>query len=134
MPNMNFDNLPDCLTVFRREDKEKVTLVRGIYKDTYTATYENGAVSGYTEEQIGLMLKNGQWILEDAIKPSHYHQNGIDVIQFAKMQFPKEEVKGFMRINILKYATRYDRKGGVEDLKKLAKYTDLLIELEEEEQ
>lgn len=64
-------------------------------------------------------------------KPAHYHNNGIDVIGFAELQFPTEELKGFYRINILKYVTRFDRKNGVEDLKKAAYYLDKLIELEE---
>lgn len=65
------------------------------------------------------------------IKPEHYERNGIDVLDFADMQFSKEENKGFYRINILKYVTRYDRKGGLSDLKKAADYLKLLIDLEE---
>lgn len=65
-------------------------------------------------------------------RPKHYHRNGIDVIQFSKLQFAKEELKGFIRINILKYVTRYDRKNGMDDLKKAADYLNMLIELEEE--
>jgi hypothetical protein len=64
--------------------------------------------------------------------PEHYERNGIDVIGFAELQFPKEERKGFYRINILKYVTRYDRKNGLEDLKKAADYLNMLIELEEQ--
>jgi hypothetical protein len=63
-------------------------------------------------------------------KPSHYHKNGIDVIKFAEMQFSKEEQKGFYKINALKYITRYDRKNGVEDLKKAQFYLNKLIEME----
>lgn len=44
-------------------------------------------------------------------QPDHYHKNGIDVIAFSELQFSTEELKGFYRINILKYTTRYDRKG-----------------------
>ena len=64
--------------------------------------------------------------------PTHYHQNGIDVIGFAGLQFSKEQLKGFHRINVLKYVTRYDRKNGVEDLEKAKYYIDRLIELEGE--
>lgn len=67
----------------------------------------------------------------DVIKqPSHYHKGGIDVIVFSELQFCKDELKGFYRINILKYVTRYDRKNGVEDLKKAEFYLNKLIELE----
>jgi hypothetical protein len=71
------------------------------------------------------------FVFEDLIhKPSHYHQNGIDVIGFAELQFSKEELKGFYRINIIKYVTRYDRKNRIEDLKKARFYLDKLITLE----
>lgn len=70
--------------------------------------------------------------LEDVInKPSHYHQNGIDVIGFSELQFKKEELKGFFRINVLKYVTRYDKKNNVEDLEKASFYLNKLIGLEE---
>ncbi|TLS37754.1 DUF3310 domain-containing protein [Pseudalkalibacillus caeni] len=72
--------------------------------------------------------------LEDIInEPNHYHKNGIDVIGFSEMQFPKEELKGFYRINVIKYATRYDRKNGTEDLEKAVFYLRKLIELSQEE-
>jgi hypothetical protein len=43
----------------------------------------------------------------------------VDVIEFAKMHFPKEQVKGFLRINALKYLVRYEEKGGLDDLDKV---------------
>jgi hypothetical protein len=70
--------------------------------------------------------------LEDVINhPSHYHQNGIDVIAFSELQFDKSELKGFYRINVLKYVTRYDRKNNVEDLNKASFYLNKLIKLED---
>lgn len=69
--------------------------------------------------------------LPEIERPGHYERNGIDVIGFAELQFPKEENKGFYRINILKYVTRYDRKNGLDDLKKAADYLNKLIALEE---
>lgn len=63
--------------------------------------------------------------------PAHYHKNGIDVIGFSELQFDAAELKGFYRINILKYVTRYDRKNGIEDLRKAAFYLNKLIEAEE---
>lgn len=63
--------------------------------------------------------------------PNHYHKNGIDVIKFAELQFSKEELKGFFRINALKYITRFDRKNGIEDLKKGLFYLNKLLEMED---
>jgi hypothetical protein len=67
----------------------------------------------------------------DVLKPSYYWKGGIDVIEFAKMHFPREQVKGFLRINSLKYLVRYDEKGGVDDLEKSMNYTRMLKEMEE---
>lgn len=74
----------------------------------------------------------GDDMTEDIInKPNHYHKGGIDVIEFAGMKFAPEELKGFCRINALKYITRYDQKNGVQDLRKAQFYINKLIELEE---
>lgn len=57
--------------------------------------------------------------------PNHYTQSGIEVIDFIvawKMSF--------LQGNVIKYVTRYQLKGGVEDLKKAAQYLAWLIELE----
>ncbi|MED3623241.1 DUF3310 domain-containing protein [Neobacillus thermocopriae] len=67
---------------------------------------------------------------EDIInKPNHYHKNGIDVIGYSELQFSCEELKGFYRINVLKYVTRYDRKNGLEDLQKAKFYLEKLMEV-----
>ena len=70
---------------------------------------------------------------EDVInKPNHYHKNGIDVIGFCEAQFSKDELRGFYRINVLKYVTRYQDKNGVQDLEKAEFYLQKLIELEKD--
>jgi hypothetical protein len=68
---------------------------------------------------------------EDEINaPKHYHKNGIDVIGFAELHYSKEELKGFYRINIIKYVDRYDTKGGLKSLEKAEFYLKKLMELE----
>jgi hypothetical protein len=70
-------------------------------------------------------------VIEDKINhPNHYHDGGIDVIAFSEMKFSKEQIKGFYRINVLKYVTRYEKKNGIEDLNKAEFYIKKLIELE----
>ena len=75
-------------------------------------------------------MKENMTFEEVIHNPVHYHQGGIDVIGFSERQFSKTELKGFFRINILKYVTRYDRKNKLEDLKKAQFYLNKLIELE----
>lgn len=68
---------------------------------------------------------------DDINTPAHYHSGGIDVIGFAEKQFSKEQLIGSHRINVLKYVTRFDKKGSpLKDLKKARFYIDKLIDLE----
>lgn len=64
------------------------------------------------------------------IKPDYYHKGGLDVIGFMEMKVSVEEMRGFFRGNVLKYVTRFDKKGGVKDLEKAHYYLERLIELE----
>lgn len=63
-------------------------------------------------------------------KPDHYHVGKIDVLAFSQENFTYEELKGFYRINIVKYVTRYDKKNGMEDLRKAEDYLCKLMDLE----
>ncbi|ARM70155.1 nucleotide kinase [Bacillus phage Harambe] len=70
---------------------------------------------------------------EDLInKPNHYHAGGTDVVSFCNGKVSKEQMKGFYRVNVLKYVSRYELKNGIEDLKKAKWNLEKLIELEEE--
>lgn len=58
----------------------------------------------------------------------HYTNNGIQPIQIMKANMTKEEYRGFLEGNILKYPLRYKHKNGLEDLKKAKTYLTWLIE------
>ncbi|MCH1677428.1 DUF3310 domain-containing protein [Enterococcus faecalis] len=58
----------------------------------------------------------------------HYTVNGIQPIQIMKANMKKEEYRGFLEGNILKYPLRYKHKNGLEDLKKAKTYLSWLIE------
>lgn len=64
---------------------------------------------------------------ESPSKPAHY-DTGIDAIAFMRANCPPEQVEGFLRGNALKYLQRYDKKNGVQDLKKARHYIEMLIE------
>lgn len=68
---------------------------------------------------------------DDPTKPNHYHKNGMDLFAFGELKLSKEEMKGFYRMNVMKYVLRYDMKNGVEDLEKAEVYLKKLIKLEE---
>lgn len=62
-------------------------------------------------------------------KPHHYHKGGIDVLTYVKDKVSQEKMEGFLQINVLKYVTRYEEKGGSEDLEKAMFYLKKLIEI-----
>lgn len=67
----------------------------------------------------------------DAIKPLHYVvNNGLQTIDLIEGMMTDHQAKGFLIGNIIKYLSRYERKNGVEDLKKAKWYLERLIEKE----
>ena len=60
--------------------------------------------------------------------PDHYTQGGIETIDIIKAKLTPEEFAGYCKGNVIKYVTRANLKGGLEDLKKAAVYLDWLIE------
>lgn len=67
--------------------------------------------------------------MNDYIKqPAHYTSGGIECIDYLRFTLPKEQFRGFLRGNIVKYMHRFDKKNGVQDLKKARQYLDWLIE------
>lgn len=68
---------------------------------------------------------------EDIInEPNHYHKGGVDVIAFCNGKVSDEQMKGFYRVNVIKYVGRYELKNGLQDLEKARWNLDKLIELE----
>jgi len=64
----------------------------------------------------------------DNINPQHY-KNGIETIDYIQAVMDKRQFEGYLRGSIIKYISRYDKKNGVEDLKKAEWYQDRLIKL-----
>ena len=66
--------------------------------------------------------------LEEQVGGSHYKDLLIQPVEYIHAnKIP------FIEGNIIKYITRWKTKNGVEDLKKVQHYVDLLIELETRE-
>lgn len=72
--------------------------------------------------------------IDDYIEPDYYHNgtDGVDTIEMLYRTFPFEHFRGFMKGNVIKYITRYDRKNGQEDLKKAHTYLDRLRDYEQQ--
>lgn len=71
--------------------------------------------------------------IDEYIEPDYYHNgtDGVDTIEMLYRTIPFEQFRGFMKGNVIKYVTRYDRKNGPEDLKKAHTYLDRLRDYEE---
>lgn len=62
---------------------------------------------------------------------SKHYESQIQPIEYLEANLSKDEFRGLLKGNIIKYITRYRRKGGVTDLYKAQEYMLWLIELEE---
>lgn len=65
--------------------------------------------------------------------PSHYNQFSREVIDTMQGMSTPEEFKGYLKLNAVKYISRYQGKNGVEDLDKAIWYVTKLKEVLESE-
>ncbi len=64
--------------------------------------------------------------------PSHYADGEIECIDAIESSMTHEAFCGYLKGNIQKYIWRYEKKGGIESLKKGQWYLNKLIEIEDE--
>ncbi len=62
--------------------------------------------------------------------PAHYTSGGIETIEFIRAKLTPEEFVGYCKGNVLKYVSRANLKGGVEDLSKATVYLGWAVGLE----
>ena len=67
--------------------------------------------------------------MTDPINPDHYKLNGVELIDILRSVLTPEEYKGLLKGSIYQYLFRYERKNGIEDLKKALWYLDKLLEI-----
>jgi hypothetical protein len=72
--------------------------------------------------------------MNDPINPNHYKQGGLESIDAIKAFMSHEAYKGFLKGNCQKYLFRYEKKNGIEDLRKCQWYLERLLGVLEEEQ
>lgn len=64
-------------------------------------------------------------------QPPHYKVGGIETIDYIEAKLTDEQLVGYFVGNVLKYCSRHNQKGGVEDLRKAHWYLTRLIEREQ---
>lgn len=88
----------------------------------------------FTTEQSNIPTEEGQFagikiVYDNVHNPSHYQgKYGMESINVLRNFMTSEQLKGFYLGNALKYQLRYQKKNGLEDLKKARKNLDWLIE------
>jgi hypothetical protein len=83
------------------------------------------------EEDAAEALQPENKPVSSASHPAHYANNGIEPIDYMRANFTHDEMRGYLQGNIIKYVSRYTRKGGLEDLRKAEVYIGWLIKHEE---
>lgn len=80
--------------------------------------------------QRGFLKRVGfsEGVKKDNINPDHYKVGGIEVWDYMKAKLTPTELAGAVKFNVIKYVSRCDHKGKIEDLKKARWYLDKLIQ------
>lgn len=60
--------------------------------------------------------------------PQHYNKFGMETIDIIENSMTKEQFKGYLKGNVIKYITRFEHKNGVEDLEKAVWHLNKLKE------
>lgn len=66
--------------------------------------------------------------MDNVNSPSHYNFGDIEVIDYIRDKLSKDQFTGYCLGNVLKYVSRWEHKGGLEDLKKARVYLNWAIE------
>lgn len=77
--------------------------------------------------------KSNELPLDNVNSPSHYKQFSREVIDTMRGVSTPEEFKGYLKLNAIKYLSRYQGKNGAEDLAKAVWYINKLKEVVENE-
>ena len=101
----------------------------------YSRWYADPAEQQKFQEELGAenVKRQAQPRQDRVNQPRHYTSGGIEVIDYIRAKLTPDQLKGYYVGNLLKYLSRADHKGGVEDYKKAQVYLRWLIELEEKQ-
>lgn len=97
------------------------------------ARFETLRTSKFVEDGIKERETKPETDTSDYDHPQRYTgEDGKDLIdRMEEGLIPEEQVRGFLRGNVLKYVVRYEDKGGMDDLIKAHEYLTRLIAFEE---
>lgn len=124
----------DSSKTYKLNQVDSIETIKG-EKDKIMPNYIQLASQGMTFSEFA-----GEKITEESLNfrpyddkvnhPSHYNRYSREVIESIKGLCTPDEFRGYLKGNIIKYSARYSGKDGIQDIDKLAKYTQFLKEFE----
>ena len=124
----------DSSETYKLNQVDSIETIKG-EKDKIMPNYIQLASQGMTFSEFA-----GEKITEESLNfrpyddkvnhPSHYNRYSREVIESIKGLCTPDEYRGYLKGNIIKYSARYSGKDGIQDIDKLAKYTQFLKEFE----
>lgn len=120
-------------TVLLIEEELKIIVYeRYVYSLSSNDPYEKYNLTKVTEGWLDEMENedaSDTIVYDDPVNhPSHYNHSGVETIEIIRMVLSKEEYRGFLKGNILKYRERAPYKGNAEeDYAKAKWYFDELM-------
>lgn len=124
----------DSSKTYKLNQVDSIETIKG-EKDKIMPNYIQLASQGMTFSEFA-----GEEITEESLNfrpyddkvnhPSHYNRYSREVIESIKGLCTPDEFRGYLKGNIIKYSARYSGKDGIQDIDKLAKYTQFLKEFE----
>lgn len=99
--------------------------VTGFNGDYFTVSCDKLAPAYFDREELELLAEPEKNSLSTQVGGSHYKNFAIQPIEFVH-----KNNLNFIQGNVIKYICRYKDKNGIEDLKKVKHYVDMLIDLE----
>lgn len=127
-------NSGDSSKIYKLNQVDSVETYKGD-EDKIMPNYLQLASQGMTFSEFA-----GEKITEESLNfrpyddkvnhPNHYNKYSREVIESIKGLCTPDEFRGYLKGNIIKYSARYSDKDGIQDIDKLAKYTQFLKEFE----
>ena len=101
--------------------------------DMVKARFETLRTRKFLEDGIKERETEAETNASDYDHPKRYTgEDGKDLIdRFEEGLIPEEQVRGFLKGNVLKYLVRYEDKGGMDDLLKANEYLRRLVAFED---
>ena len=131
-----FKNDSEILTLHKKEDEgwaQEWEPLNGIEYQKLEQALINGyqTKEDYVQELEKDADKRGH-DTDNVNKPSHYTTGKIEVIDYIKDKLTPEQYVGYCMGNVIKYTSRWQHKGGLQDLEKAEVYLKWAIKAAKE--